>query len=150
MYLHNHITTMESNFQSRLSQQWHLLTLNFSINRRHEGVWENGCIDPRFLEFGTSWRWVVSFTPRSLYPRVRSPWYPLDRLGESQNRSGRHGEVEMLDPHRDSNSDPSVVQPVASPYTDCTFPAHVITTHAIQKMCSLCFDWITPTCMDSV
>jgi hypothetical protein len=24
---------------------------------RHEGVWGNGCI-------GTSWRWVVSFTPR--------------------------------------------------------------------------------------
>jgi hypothetical protein len=21
----------------------------------HEGVWGNGCIDPHFLEFGTSW-----------------------------------------------------------------------------------------------
>jgi hypothetical protein len=28
------------------------------------------CIDPRFLNHGTSWRWVVSFTPRSLYPLV--------------------------------------------------------------------------------
>jgi hypothetical protein len=24
---------------------------------------------------------VVSFTPRPLYPRVKSLWYPLDRLG---------------------------------------------------------------------
>jgi hypothetical protein len=28
-----------------------------------EGVWESGCIDPRFLYLGTSWRRVVSFTP---------------------------------------------------------------------------------------
>jgi hypothetical protein len=23
---------------------------------RHEGVWEYGCIDPHFLDLGTSWR----------------------------------------------------------------------------------------------
>jgi hypothetical protein len=23
---------------------------------RHEGVWESGCIDPRFLDLGTSWK----------------------------------------------------------------------------------------------
>jgi hypothetical protein len=29
---------------------------------------------------------VVSFKPRPLYPRGKSPWYPLDRrLGEPQN-----------------------------------------------------------------
>jgi hypothetical protein len=39
----------------------------------HEGVWGNGCIDPHFLYLGTSCRWVVSFTPRPLYPRRRSP-----------------------------------------------------------------------------
>jgi hypothetical protein len=33
---------------------------------RHEGVWGSGCIDPHFLDLGTSWRWVVSFTPRPL------------------------------------------------------------------------------------
>jgi hypothetical protein len=37
-----------------------------------EGVWESGCIDPCFLELGTSWRWVVSFTPQPLYPRERA------------------------------------------------------------------------------
>jgi hypothetical protein len=29
-----------------------------------------GCIDPRFLDLGTSWRWVVSFTLWPLYPLV--------------------------------------------------------------------------------
>jgi hypothetical protein len=33
----------------------------------------NGCIDPHFLDLGTSWRWVISFTPRTLYPRERAP-----------------------------------------------------------------------------
>jgi hypothetical protein len=31
------------------------------------------CIDPRILDLGTSWRWVVSFTPRPLYLRRKSP-----------------------------------------------------------------------------
>jgi hypothetical protein len=32
----------------------------------HEGVWASGCIDPHFLDLGTSWRRVVSFKPRPL------------------------------------------------------------------------------------
>jgi hypothetical protein len=32
-----------------------------------------GCIDPRFLALGTSWRWVVSFTLQPLYPSERDP-----------------------------------------------------------------------------
>jgi hypothetical protein len=36
---------------------------------------------------------VVSFTPRSLYFRGKSPRYPLNRrLGGPQSWSGRHGE----------------------------------------------------------
>jgi hypothetical protein len=34
---------------------------------RYEGVWGSWCIDPHFLDLGTGWRWVVSFTPRPLY-----------------------------------------------------------------------------------
>jgi hypothetical protein len=30
---------------------------------RHEGVCGSECIDPRFLDLGTSWSWVVGFTP---------------------------------------------------------------------------------------
>jgi hypothetical protein len=33
----------------------------------------SGCIDPHFLDLGTSWSWVVSFTPLPLYPRERAP-----------------------------------------------------------------------------
>jgi hypothetical protein len=65
----------------------------------------SGCIDPHFLDLGTSWRWVVNFTPRPLSPRGKSPRYPLDRmLGGPQSR--------------DSICEPSVVQPIASRYTD--------------------------------
>jgi len=36
---------------------------------------------------------MVNVTPQSLYPRRRTPYYPLDRrLGGPQNRSGRGGE----------------------------------------------------------
>jgi hypothetical protein len=31
---------------------------------------ESGCVDPRILDLGTDWRWVVSFTHLPLYP-----WY---------------------------------------------------------------------------
>jgi hypothetical protein len=42
---------------------------------------------------------VVSFIPRPLYPRGKSPWYPLDRrLGGTQNRYGQYGEEKILDP----------------------------------------------------
>jgi hypothetical protein len=69
----------------------------------------------------TSWKWVVRLTPQPLYPRGKSPRYPLDRrLGGPQSRSRRRGE--NCWPYRDSNSDPSVVQPVTSRYTDYTIP----------------------------
>jgi hypothetical protein len=65
---------------------------------------------------------VVNFTPRPLDPRGKSPRYPLDRrLGGPQSRSGRFGEEKILDP-TGTNSDPSVVQPVASRNTDFAIP----------------------------
>jgi hypothetical protein len=54
--------------------------------------------DSHFL-ISTTWRWVVSFTPRPLYPRGNSPPFPLDRrLGETQSRSEWRGQEEILDP----------------------------------------------------
>jgi hypothetical protein len=38
---------------------------------------------------------VVSFTPRPLYPRGKSPHYSLD---EPRSRSGQHGEEKIIDP----------------------------------------------------
>jgi hypothetical protein len=35
--------------------------------------WGSGGIAPRILDLSTRWRWVVSFTPRPLYPRGREP-----------------------------------------------------------------------------
>jgi hypothetical protein len=53
---------------------------------------------------------VVSFTPRPLYPQVKSPWYPLDRrLDELHTPYGRGGEeknsqsppgIELKNPNR--------------------------------------------------
>jgi hypothetical protein len=43
---------------------------------RHEDVWGSGYINPYFLDLGTSWRQVVSFTPRPLYPLEKRP--PVD------------------------------------------------------------------------
>jgi hypothetical protein len=58
-----------------------------------------GCIDPCFLDLGTSWRWVVRTTWRT-----ENSWF-----------------------YRGSNSVPSVVQSVASLYTDWATPARNFT-----------------------
>jgi hypothetical protein len=38
-----------------------------------ETYWESGGIVPCVLNLGTRWRWVVSFTPRTLYHRGENP-----------------------------------------------------------------------------
>jgi hypothetical protein len=40
---------------------------------RHEDIWGSACIDPSFPVLGISWRWVISFTTRPLYPWGKSP-----------------------------------------------------------------------------
>jgi hypothetical protein len=81
-----------------------------------KAYWENGGIALRIPDFGSRWRWVVSFTPRPLYPQGKRPWYPLDmRLGGPQSLSGHGG--------KEKNSqtlprlEPPVIQPVAQRYT---------------------------------
>jgi hypothetical protein len=50
-----------------------------------------------FLTSAVVWRWVVSFTPRPLCPRGKSPRYPFDRrLGGPRSRSGWCGEEKNL------------------------------------------------------
>jgi hypothetical protein len=49
-----------------------LCLTNYAL--RHEGVWGSGRMNPHFLDLGTSWRWVVSFTPRPLYPHWIGYW----------------------------------------------------------------------------
>jgi hypothetical protein len=43
------------------------------IKHYTECVWGSGRIDPHFLDLGTCWRWVVSFTPVPLYPGESAP-----------------------------------------------------------------------------
>jgi hypothetical protein len=66
--------------------------------------WGSGGIAPYILDLGTTWRWVVNFTPRPLYPQGNSPFYPLDRrLGGPQSRSEHDGEKKNCQPLPDSN-----------------------------------------------
>jgi hypothetical protein len=77
---------------------------------RHEGVCRSECIDPHFLDLATSWRWVVNFTPRPLYPRGKSPRYTLDRrLGGP--RSGLFGEEKILEPSETQTPTPRSSSP---------------------------------------
>jgi hypothetical protein len=68
---------------------------------RHEGILGSGCIAPRMLDLGTRRRWLVSFTPRSLYSLTKSPWYPLNRrLGGPQSRSTHSRTITKLEDYR--------------------------------------------------
>jgi hypothetical protein len=78
--------------------------------------WGSEGIAPRILDLGTRWRWAVSFTPRSLYTKGKSPWYPLDRrLGGPQSQSGHIGEEKNSQPLAGLES--PITQPVAQHYT---------------------------------
>jgi hypothetical protein len=55
----------------------------------------------------------------------------MDVVGGPQSRSGRFGDEKILDPSGTRTPDPSVVQPVASRYTDYAIPAHTVhSSHA--------------------
>jgi hypothetical protein len=43
-------------------------------------------------DLGTVWRWVVSFTPLPLYPRVPATRYPVHRKLHGPPEPGRYGE----------------------------------------------------------
>jgi hypothetical protein len=62
-----------------------------------------------------------------LHTPAALPHYLLDRrLGGSQSRSVRLIEEKILDQTGTLNSEPSVVEPVASRYTDCYIPALLV------------------------
>jgi hypothetical protein len=70
---------------------------------------------------------VVSFTSLLLYPPGKEQPVPIGyEAGWAPEPVWTTGRRENSWPYRDSNSDPSVVQPVASLYTDCAIPAPFI------------------------
>jgi hypothetical protein len=52
--------------------------------------------------------------------------------GWVEPRAGLDEVEKILDPTGDSNSDPSVVQLVASPYTDCTIPVPIFEKNSVR------------------
>jgi hypothetical protein len=75
------------------------VALCFTKHHAMKIYWGNGGIAPRIIDLGTRWRWVVSFTPRPLYPQGKNPWYPLNRrLGGPQSRFGHCGEEKNSQP----------------------------------------------------
>jgi len=66
--------------------------------------WGMGGKAPRVHGLDTRWRWVVSFTPRPLYPQVKSPWYPsYGRLGGPSAGQDAVARRTFPNPYRDSN-----------------------------------------------
>jgi hypothetical protein len=86
------------------------------------------CMGPRFVD--TSWRWVVSFTPRPLYHKGKGPRYPLVGSWVAP-RASLDAAEKIPDSIRTPDSDPSVVQPIASRYTNC---AIILVTYEIIYM----------------
>jgi hypothetical protein len=63
----------------------------------------SGGIAPR-INFGSRWRWVASFTPRLLYPKIKNPRYALDRrLGGLQSGLDAVARRKNPSPCRESN-----------------------------------------------
>jgi hypothetical protein len=80
------------------------LSLCFSLTEHHriEAYWMSGGVAPRIVSLGTRWRWLVSFTPRTLYPQGRASsthWIG----GWAGTRAGLEAVVRRKIPSRDSN-----------------------------------------------
>jgi hypothetical protein len=95
--------------------------LSLCLTKYHamKAYWGSGGTSPRILHLDTRWRWMVSFTGRPLYPRVRASgthwiggWVgPRADLDTVMKRK-------IPSPRRESNPRTPIVQPVAQRYTD--------------------------------
>jgi hypothetical protein len=101
-------------------------------------MWEYIHIDPCFLNLGTNWMRVVSFTPPASLPHGENPPVPIGKeAGWDPESVWPLWRTEIFLPYRDSNSDPSIVQPVASRYTDCAISA---LSYLETAMCAFAID----------
>jgi hypothetical protein len=98
------------------------------------------CIDPHFLNLGTAGgEWSASRTGR-FTPGERAS--STHWIGGWVNPRAGLDDMEKWKflPHLDSNTDPSVVQPVISRYTDCAIPAlnwYLLSVLIYQNMFSI-------------
>lgn len=79
----------------------------------------NYCVCVHVIQLAIIASWINAIG----YNIVTVQYPSYGRMGGSPNRSGWHGEENLLRPYWDSNSDPSVIHPIASCYTDCTMPS---------------------------
>jgi hypothetical protein len=69
--------------------------LSLCLTKHHamKAYWGSGGVAPCILNFRTTCRWVISFTPQPLYTQGKNTQYPLDRrLGGPQSWSIHSGE----------------------------------------------------------
>jgi hypothetical protein len=91
-------------------------------------------IDPHFLHVGTSWRWVVSFTPRPPYTKGSCPRCPLGTsFAGPQSRCQQCVDMRVL-MYPASKCGPSALQP----YTDWTMPAPLFQILPTLNTCLTC------------
>jgi hypothetical protein len=98
--------------------------------------------------FGTSWSWVVSFTPRLLYPWGKRPQYQLDRrLGGPQSRSGQHGEKKIFDPTGTQTPTPQSSSP--EPVKSKSKHSVLLTHSSWRELYTIfCISWNISVCVD--
>jgi hypothetical protein len=89
-----------------------------------KAYWGSEGIALRILDLGTKWKFVVSFTPRPLYPQGRSPRYQFDRrLGGPRAVLDAAVKRKIPSHRRESNPRIPIVQPVSQRYTDWAITA---------------------------
>jgi hypothetical protein len=100
----------------------------------------NGSIAPRILDLGTRWRWVVSFTPRPLYPQGKRRNSVTHWLGGCVGPRSILDTVEkkiILTTRRETNPRTPIVQPVAQHYTDWAITALPVRRSSFIQLVSL-------------
>jgi hypothetical protein len=98
----------------------------------YEDVWGSGCIGPHILELYTTWRWIISLTLRPLYSSGKEPPVPIGYEAGCDPEPAWTAWRTKSCSYRDSNSDRSAVQPVASRYTECTIPALILMYNIVE------------------
>jgi hypothetical protein len=103
------------------------VNLSVYLIKHYMGEWRYSSTIP---DLDIRWRWIVSFTPRPLYPQRKNPGYPLDmRLGGPHGQFGCCGNEEKFAP---VGNRVRAVHPVARPYTDWAIPDSVL-YYAVQS-----------------
>jgi hypothetical protein len=120
------------------AQSFHtqMLSLRFFFVNEHNAMkayWGSGYIAPRILDLGTRWRWVASFTARSLYPQKRAPATYWIR-GWVGPRAGLDAMVKRKNSQPLPEFEPPIIKLETSRYTDWAIAARNFHSHIKQNL----------------